>query len=320
MYPKFKEISLDTATWTVAFLGAIEERETKSKKPFCTFHLLDGAIAITANLWNTEKKDIYKVQEKSVISVQLYKKLYNGVETYEVKEYQAAPDDAKLEDYLLTAPIPSQDMMDEIKSILSKEISETELYPLVMEILDENADKLLYWAAAKTIHHNCYGGLLYHMLRMLKTAVILSRVYRFDKELLYSAVILHDIGKLQELDTDATGVAEYTVDGNLFGHTLLAIEMIDRKNFENHTYPAEKIRLLKHCIAAHHGQLEYGAITMPAVKEAMLLHEIDVIDASMYQYEQAEKTLNPGEMSDRIFSLGVKVYKPAANAEEKANV
>lgn len=227
MYPKFKEISLDTATWTVAFLGAIEERETKSKKPFCTFHLLDGAIAIIANLWNTEKKDIYKVQEKSVISVQLYKKLYNGVETYEVKEYQAAPDDAKLEDYLLTAPIPSQDMMDEIKSILSKEISETELYPLVMEILDENADKLLYWAAAKTIHHNCYGGLLYHMLRMLKTAVILSRVYRFDKELLYSAVILHDIGKLQELDTDATGVAEYTVDGNLFGHTLLAIGVFE---------------------------------------------------------------------------------------------
>lgn len=125
MYPKFKEIALDTATWTVAFLGAIEERETKSKKPFCTFHLLDGDIAITANLWNTEKKDIYKVQEKSVISVQLYKKLYNGVETYEVKEYQAAPDDAKLEDYLLTAPIPSQDMMDEIKSILSKEISES---------------------------------------------------------------------------------------------------------------------------------------------------------------------------------------------------
>lgn len=165
MYPKFKEISLDTATWTVAFLGAIEERETKSKKPFCTFHLLDGAIAIIANLWNTEKKDIYKVQEKSVISVQLYKKLYNGVETYEVKEYQAAPDDAKLEDYLLTAPIPSQDMMDEIKSILSKEISETELYPLVMEILDENADKLLYWAAAKTIHHNCYTVIvLYNVL------------------------------------------------------------------------------------------------------------------------------------------------------------
>ncbi len=52
----------------------------------------------------------------------------------------------------------------------------------------------------------------------------------------------------------------------------------------------------------------------------MLLHEIDVIDASMYQYEQVEKTLNPGEMSDRIFGLGVKVYKPAANAEEKANV
>ena len=149
------------------------------KSHFCTFHLLDGAIAITANLWNTEKKDIYKVQEKSVISVQLYKKLYNGVETYEVKEYQVAPDDAKLEDYLLTAPIPSQDMMDEIKSILSKEISETELYPLVMEILDENADKLLYWAAAKRSIITAMAACLYHMLRMLKTAVILSKSLPF---------------------------------------------------------------------------------------------------------------------------------------------
>lgn len=64
MYPKFKEISLDTATWTVAFLGAIEERETKSKKPFCTFHLLDGAIAIIANLWNTEKKTSTKCRKR----------------------------------------------------------------------------------------------------------------------------------------------------------------------------------------------------------------------------------------------------------------
>lgn len=64
MYPKFKEIALDTATWTVAFLGAIEERETKSKKPFCTFHLLDGDIAITANLWNTEKKTSTKCRKR----------------------------------------------------------------------------------------------------------------------------------------------------------------------------------------------------------------------------------------------------------------
>ncbi|MFR3808616.1 MAG: hypothetical protein ACLTX3_06620 [Lachnospiraceae bacterium] len=75
-------------------------------------------------------------------------------------------------------------------------------------------------------------------------------------------------------------------------------------------YDQEKIRLLKHCIASHHGKLEYGAVTMPATKEAMLLHEIDMIDSRMYQYEQVEKELKPGEMSERIFGLDSRVYKP----------
>ena len=149
---------------------------------------------------------------------------------------------------------------------------------------------------------------------MLKTGVIFSRVYSFNKEILYTAIILHDMGKLQELETDSIGAADYTVDGILFGHTMLAIEWIDQMAAEATAsglpYDQEKIRLLKHCIASHHGKLEYGAVTMPATKEAMLLHEIDMIDSRMYQYEQVEKELKPGEMSEHIFGLDSRVYKP----------
>lgn len=312
MYTKFHEIELDQPTWAVALLTTVEQKETKSKQPFCVFTLQDGEKTIQANIWNTQKENVKL--EQGLISVQLYKKIYNGTESWEVKAYDAAPLDAKMEDFIITAPIPSEQMLQEILAILTKEIGNTGLYRLAVDFLARNKEKLIYWSAAKMVHHNCYGGLLYHTYRMLKTGVILSRVYSFNKEILYTAIILHDMGKLQELETDSIGAADYTVDGILFGHTMLAIEWIDQMAAEATAsglpYDQEKIRLLKHCIASHHGRLEYGAVTMPATKEAMLLHEIDMIDSRMYQYEQVEKELKPGEMSERIFGLDSRVYKP----------
>lgn len=311
MYTKFHEIELDQPTWTVALLTLVEQKETKSKQPFCVFTLQDGEKTIQANIWNTQKENVKL--EQGLIYVQLYKEIYNGTESWEVKAYDAAPLDAKMEDYIITAPIPSDRMFQEIQTILTKEIGNTGLFRLTMDFLNKNQEKLLYWSAAKRIHHNCYGGLLYHIYQMLKTGVILSRVYSFNKEILYTAIVLHDIGKLQELETDAIGASDYTVDGILFGHTMLAIEWIDRMAAEATAaglpYDQEKIRLLKHCIASHHGNLEYGAVVMPAIKEAMFLHEIDMIDSRFYQYEQIEKGLEPGQMSERIFGLDSRVYK-----------
>ena len=143
---------------------------------------------------------------------------------------------------------------------------------------------------------------------MVRSAVMLSRVYPVDRELLLAGTALHDIGKLSELETDNLGVADYSVDGNLFGHSLIGCEMVTKAASKN-IYDEEKVRLLKHMIASHHGTLEFGAITKPSIPEAMLLHEIDMIDAQMYQYEQTLEKLEPGEMSDRIFGLGGFVYK-----------
>ena len=314
MYPKFNEIANDMPTWTVALLTKIEERETKSKQAYCVFHLQDGSKCITANLWNTKKENIFKVQEQSLITVQLYKKIYNGTESFEIKQFEPATADAKLEDFIITAPIPSEDMYQKIQDILLKEIGNTELYVLTMKFMEMYKEKLFTWSAAKMVHHNCYGGLLYHMFRMLKTGVILSRVYDFHKEILFSAIVFHDAGKLLELETDPLGSAEYTVDGTLFGHALLSVEMIDtmvaNAQMKGINYNQEKIRLLKHCIVSHHGKQEWGAITTPAIREAMLLHEIDMIDSCMWQYEQVEKELEPGTVSDKVFGLEGKVYKP----------
>ena len=304
---KFAELPLDTKTPTLALLQSIEESETKTGKAYVRMTLSDGDSVITANLWNKSKAEI-QVEERTVIAVELYPKIYEGNVGYEVFRYGPC-NDAQVTDFIIKAPFESEAMYDEILSLISKGAGENGLYRLVKAIYEENKTKLLYWSAAKSVHHNCYGGLLYHTLRMMRSAFTLTKVYTtINKDVLFAAVALHDIGKITELETDELGIADYTVDGTLFGHALLGIEMINAKASG---YNPESIRLLKHCLAAHHGQLDWGAVTVPAIAEAMMLHEIDMIDSRMYQFEKAvEEITEPGQLGDKVFGLGTKVYRP----------
>lgn len=311
MYQKIKDLQENQKSATVVLLTSIDEKETKGGKPYCVFALSDGESQIEAKLWNNAKTDV-KVEEKTLITAELYPKEYQGALSYELFRYGPAPEDCQITDFVVKAPYKPEDMYNEILSLLRKEVpkshEESDLVDLTQHLYEDNKEKLLYWSAAKSVHHNCYGGLLYHTFRMVRSAVMLSRVYKIDKELLLCGTALHDIGKIIELDTDNLGIADYSVDGNLFGHALIGIEMITREAAKS-SYDEEKIRLLKHMIASHHGELEWGAITKPATPEAALLHEIDMIDSKMYQYEKAIDKLEPGEMSDRIFGLGGFVYK-----------
>ena len=136
-----------------------------------------------------------------------------------------------------------------------------------------------------------------------------------DAEMLIAAAALHDIGKIVELKTTMTGEADYTIDGRLFGHTLIGIQMIE-KAAEELGVKCERIRLLEHCIAAHHGKAEYGAITVPATAEAQALNILDTLDAKMYQFEDAYRSVDCGMLSGKIFALdNTTVYRPCDEKE-----
>ena len=183
---------------------------------------------------------------------------------------------------------------------------------LAENILLANKEKLLKWSAAESIHHNMYGGLLYHTYRMAHQAIMFVDIYpSLNKELLVAATILHDIGKLYELNSDELGVSEYTINGQLFGHVYIGMRMIEDENQKGY-YDQEMIKCLMHCISCHHGKLEWGAITLPHIEEAAVLHYIDMIDSRVQQYEMTYEDMEPGTVSNsKIFGLdGVKVYKP----------
>lgn len=310
-YPKLKELPLDQKTTTVVLLESVEERETRGKKAYCSLTISDGETQATAQLWNMTKED-FSVDEKSLMTVTLYPKLYNDARSYEVFYFAAAPAECRLEDFVIHAPYRPEDMYQNILTLLRKGVPDSgcpDLIHLTTQIFEDHKQQILTWSAAKSMHHNFLGGWLYHTFRMIRAAYNLSNIYPVDKELLLAGTALHDIGKLQELETDPLGIADYTVEGTLFGHALLGIQMIDQYA---PGYDTEKVMLLKHMLASHHGLLEYGAITHPSIPEAMMLHEIDMIDSRMYQFEDAKKEIEPGTMSGRIFGLdNVPVYRPS---------
>ena len=288
----------------------IEEKETKTRKFYSVVTLMDGEQSIEAKMWT--EKDLLRFMPGDVINCRIEKQYYQGNVSYILgKDYEVTEDD--FEDYLPKAPIDALDVYGDMLSTVNHFTNE-KLKKIVLSILKDEKENFLKAPAAKKVHHNYVAGLAFHEGRMLELAKKIVEVYpNIDEDLLYAGTIMHDIGKVYELEQNYAGAIEYTVVGNLLGHMIIAIQLIERKAIALGIDPDDEIiMLLKHMIASHHGEPETGAITRPATKEAMLLHEIDMNDSRIWQFEKAEAETDPGALSERIFGLESVVYRPTS--------
>lgn len=144
---------------------------------------------------------------------------------------------------------------------------------------------------------------------MLRQAKALCDIYPIlNRSLLYSGIILHDLGKVKELSGPVA--TSYTVEGNLLGHISIVSDEIAQVAKE-HNIEGEEVLLLRHLVLSHHGKLEYGSPKLPMVKEAEILHFIDNIDARMMMFEKHLKKVDKGQFTERIFALeNRQFYKP----------
>ena len=161
---------------------------------------------------------------------------------------------------MTSAPMDPVDMFNKIHSFATG----LGVYGmLVCTLLEENREKLITWAAGKSVHHNIRGGLLYHTYTMLQSASQLYKVYKnilpLDRDLLFAGVILHDIGKVRELSCSSIMSIDYTPDGNLLGHLFIGAEMVG-ECARKLGLPEEKTLLLQHMLLSHHGKREMGQL------------------------------------------------------------
>ena len=134
--------------------------------------------------------------------------------------------------------------------------------------------------AAKTLHHAYIGGLLDHVVSLFRSCDLLCRNYpQINRDLLMTGVFLHDIGKIHELTYSRS--FSYTTEGQLLGHMIIELQMLQGKIAQVPGFPAELKTLIEHLIISHHGQYEFGSPKLPMFPEALMLHYLDDLDSKM---------------------------------------
>jgi len=185
----------------------------------------------------------------------------------------------------------------------------------------------MYYPAASKNHHAEFGGLLYHMKRMLMTGICVCGIYtNLNRDLIITGVIIHDMEKINEIESNEFGISPgYYFEGKMLGHIVQGIKTIDRLTLEMN-FPREKAIMLEHMILSHHYEPEFGSPKKPLFPEAEMLHYLDIIDARMFDMEDALTAVLPGEFSERVFTLeNRQLYKPVdadadTNAEKQGQV
>jgi 3'-5' exoribonuclease len=147
-------------------------------------------------------------------------------------------------------------------------------------------------SAAKNIHHGFVGGLLEHTLSVVKLCEYYAKNYPIiNKDLLITAALFHDIGKVEELSTFPEN--DYTDDGQLLGHIFIGANKVHEHIRKMGKFPPKLENELIHCILAHHGELEYGSPKKPAIIEAMALHFADNTDAKLQTMTEVLSAADP---------------------------
>jgi 3'-5' exoribonuclease len=185
---------------------------------------------------------------------------------------------------LASAPRPVDEMWAELQRVVG-ELGDPHLRALLERVTAAHEASLKIWPAARAVHHAYRGGLLEHILSMARAGRMLADLYGASPDLVVAGAVLHDIGKLQELDYGTT--TTYTRDGNLIGHITLGAMLVHDACRDIRDFPDSLRSQVLHLIASHHGERELGSPVEPLSLEAFILAAVDELDARVNQIKRA---------------------------------
>ncbi|MCL2718331.1 MAG: HD domain-containing protein [Lachnospiraceae bacterium] len=261
---------------------------TKNGKPYDNIVLQDKTGTLDAKIWEPNSAGISDFDVFDYIEVYGEITSFQGALQVNVKrirlcgegEYQAT-------DYLPVSRFDITEMFDELLGFVRR-IENKYLNELMTAIFvnDEKLAKAFKESsAAKSIHHGFVGGLLEHTLAVVKLCDFYASTYpHLNKDLLISAALCHDIGKVRELSPFPHN--DYTDDGQFIGHIVIGSEIIGEKVRKIDGFPPVLAAELKHCILAHHGEFAYGSPKKPAIIEAVALNFADNTDAKLQAFTE----------------------------------
>lgn len=297
---------------------------TKNGKPYIALNLSDKTGVIKGRVWDNAEKLDSGFDQGDVVCLKSFSVLYQGEMQLNIHAInRIGADDADPRDFMSTSQLDPEQCCADIQAYIET-MSDPDLRRLLELVFEDEriASAFKQAPAAKSIHHDCLGGLIEHTLSVTRLVDMLAGHYEtVNRDLVLAGAILHDIGKIHELSYERG--FDYTDEGRLIGHIVLGMELITDTIRRLPDFPAKKAMLIKHMILSHHGQLEFGSPKRPKIPEALLLSYADDLDAKMFDFTQFIKKEQRPETNwtgyhrlfNRYLYTGVFDESPAPGAE-----
>ncbi len=311
-FPSVRALAADTTGWGF-FLCTAKELRPGRNGEFLSVILQDATGRLTARVFDEVERLKSEFETGDFVKVQGRTSLYNGrLQLIVDRIRRVNPDQDRLqgfreEDCVMSAPRPLEEMWEELQALVAR-VGDPHVRALLERLAREHETKLRVWPAAQTVHHAYRGGFLEHVLKIAQVAEALADAYGANRDVVIAGAILHDIGKLQELQYDHATV--YSREGNLVGHIALGLVMVQNAAAAVPGFPPALLAEIAHIVVSHHGSTEFGSPVEPMTVEAFILSMADDLDAKIHQVRQAiQDDTGDGEFTGYHPRLGRVLYK-----------
>ena len=261
---------------------------TKAGKPYDSLILQDKTGTLDAKIWDVGSSGIEEFDKLDYIYVVGDVTSFQGALQLNVKRVKKMSEtDVNPSDYLPVSEYNIEEMYQKLLAYIAQM-----KHPYLKQLAEsffadaDFAKRFQFHSAAKSVHHGFVGGLVEHTLHVTQICDFFSKLYpMLNRDLLLTAAMFHDIGKLTELSTFPAN--DYTDDGQLLGHIMIGAMEVQKHIDQIEGFPKRTASELIHCILAHHGELEYGSPKKPALAEAIALSFADNSDATLETMREA---------------------------------
>ena len=260
---------------------------TKAGKPYDIVILQDKTGTIDSKIWDPGSVGIDDFDVMDYVCVTGDVSIYNGNPQLSIKRVRKVEEgEYNPSDYLPLSEYDIDGMFVELMGYINS--IKNPYYSKLLHAFFDNAafeKRFKFHSAAKSVHHGFVGGLLEHTLSVTRNCDFFAKSYPIlNRDLLLTAAMFHDVGKVQELSTFPEN--DYTDAGQLLGHIYMGAELLGKMIAQIPGFPEKLRNELLHCILAHHGELEYGSPKKPALVEALALSQADNLDAKLQSMKE----------------------------------
>lgn len=318
--PRIRHLQPETAGQGYYLCARKERRLTRTGEPWLSLVLQDITGQVAGKLFPPDSErcaDLFEAGE--FVHVEGRVNVYNGRQELvlsSARRVDADQDRAngfREDECVPCSPRPVEEMWRELLARVDA-VQDAGLCVLLRRIAADHEPQLRAWPAAQVVHHAYRGGLLEHVLQVATVGDVLARAYGADADLVFAGAVLHDIGKLREIDYDL--VPTYSREGNLVGHIGLGLVMVREAAAGLNALDSDRLGELEHLIASHHGTREQGALVEPKTVEAFILAAADDLDAKIHQVRRhVAEDEGDGEFTAYNPRLKRSFLKPVAGRE-----